>query len=376
MRFWSLDVLRGLCAGIVFLSHWHIWSNFAPQGAAESFIRGIGQNLYDFVTLMTWPTGGQHPAVIGFFVLSGFCIHYPFERRALTGGKNRSWRDYFWQRFRRIAPVYWTASALGLVLVAAEWWRPTGDPLLTLHAMASAPHLVVRFLGIAGAYPEEILAGNYILNTVSGEILMYACYPLFHVFALRGRWGGLGATFLGLQLAAIAALGMLSPYWVFSSVFMLGIFWYAGALAAHLFLAGRGPRSGRWLIAAWALFLALKATPHFAGLNLLKQAAWGLVCFLGILWLVRWELSHPAVGGQRTIVSLCRLGDVSYSLYAMHTPAMMLASWALLQIGRPSYPIQLAATLIASLVATWLVHVGIERRFYAPKSQAATTSAS
>src|SRR3954453_520876 len=77
-RLWSLDVLRGLCAGIVFLSHWHLWSNFAPHGSTERAIRTVSEKVHEAVTLFTWPTGGHHPAVLGFFVLSGFCIHYPF----------------------------------------------------------------------------------------------------------------------------------------------------------------------------------------------------------------------------------------------------------------------------------------------------------
>ena len=80
VRLWSLDVLRGICAGVVFLSHWHLWSDFAPATELEAIIHRIGDYLHDTLTLLTWPTGGHHPAVLGFFVLSGFCIHYPFER--------------------------------------------------------------------------------------------------------------------------------------------------------------------------------------------------------------------------------------------------------------------------------------------------------
>lgn len=370
-RLWSLDVLRGVCAGIVFLSHWHLWSNFAPQGALERFVRACGQQVYETVTLLTWPTGGQHPAVIGFFVLSGFCIHYPFERKLRAAGSAVSWSEYFRRRFLRIVPVYWAASALGLAFVAVETWRPSADPLLTLHAAATTTDVAVRLLGLAGAYPHEILAGNYTLTTVSVEMLMYVLYPAFHFLAARRSWAVLGAGFVVLQLAAVAALGHVSPYWVFNSVLMLGIFWYAGALAAHLFLAGRGRVSGFLLLAMWGVFLALKALPHFTGLNLLKQAAWGLVCVCGLLWSVRIEQRYPALGTHRIIFYLRRLGDASYSLYAMHTPAIMLASWALLQTGLRNYALQLAATMAASLAVTWVVHAGIERRFYRSQTQAA-----
>src|SRR3954469_23098619 len=128
-RLWSLDALRGICAGIVFLSHWHLWSNFAPRGLVEGFIRRLGELTHETVSALTWPTGGHHPAVIGFFVLSGFCIHYPFERRAQAGGAAPSWRDYFHRRFLRIMPVYWMACLLGLGFVAAQTLWPAKSVL-------------------------------------------------------------------------------------------------------------------------------------------------------------------------------------------------------------------------------------------------------
>lgn len=369
-RLGLLDALRGVCAGIVFLSHWHLWSDFASRAGLEHALRTFGEVCHDTLSLLTWPTGGHHPAVLGFFVLSGFCIHYPFERRAMNGGFAPAWGDYAGRRFRRIMPVYWAACVLGLAFVAAQTLRPTDSPLLILHATASWQDVAVRFAGLAGIYPREIFAGNYILTTVTVEIFMYAAYPLFHRHAARGRWLGLGVFFLGLHLLAIGLLRFFTPYWVFNSIFMLGIFWYAGALAAHLYLTRRGHVSGNWVLAAWGVFLALKATPHFAGLNLLKQAAWGLVCTLGILWLIRLEERRPQLIRRPFLAALRRLGDYSYSLYAVHTPAIMLATWALLQAGVHDYGAQLAATLSASIVATFAAYRGIEQAFYRPRSRA------
>lgn len=380
-RLWSLDALRGACAGIVFVSHWHLWANFPPHGAFERAIRAVGEAGHEAFTTLAWPTGAHHPAVIGFFVLSGFCIHYPFERRALAGAAPPDWPDYFRRRFRRIMPVYWAACALGLIFAIAENTHPSGSALLHLHATAPVCDVLVRFAGLAGLYPHEIFAGNYILTTVAVELLMYAGYPLFFRYAARGAWRGLGATFLILHLVAILLLPFVTPFWVFNSPFMLGIFWYAGALTARLYLAGRGRLRFSWVLLAWLGFMALKAIPHFYGLNLLKQAAWGLVCALGILWAVRQEELRPCWRDHPVAAFLRRAGDVSYSLYAMHTPALMLATWALLLVGIRSYSAQLAATLAASLAATLVVHYSLERHFYrplasGPRDDAATRTAS
>jgi peptidoglycan/LPS O-acetylase OafA/YrhL len=367
-RLWSLDVLRGICAGMVFLSHWHLWSDFAPRGAVESFVREFNENIYRFTTLLTWPTGGQHPAVIGFFVLSGFCIHYPFEYRAHFGSSAARWRPYFRRRFLRIIPVYWAACSLGLVVVLLEKFWPSGNALLGWHAATTQFDALVRFVGLAGIYPHEVFAGNATLTTVSVEIVMYALYPAFHWFSSRGRWGTLGTLFVLLQVAGVAMLKYLSPFWVYNSIIMLGVFWYAGALGAHLFVTGRGRVSGWGLLLAWALFLGLKALPHFTGLNLLKQAAWGVVCVTGILWALRVEQEHPPLGTRSATRMFRWIADLSYSLYAMHTPAILLATWTLLQFGVSNYLAQLGATMAATIVATLIGHYCIERVFYRPRS--------
>lgn len=352
----------------MFLSHWHLWSDFAPSGRAERFVRAFGENCYDTFVALTWPTGGHHPAVICFFVLSGFCIHYPFAQRALNAQPIAPWGEYFRRRFRRIMPAYWAACLLGLVFVAFELWRPSGSELLALHATAPFSEIVVRFTGLSGLYPREIFAGNYLLNTVAVEIVMYALYPWFHYHAIRGRWKILGIVFIAMQVAAVLLLQLVTPFWVFNSVLMLGLFWYLGALAAHFFV-NRGARVPGWVfVVSWLAFLGLKMLPHFYGLNVLRQAAWALVCALGILWALHREAMHPESRDRPFVAAMRYSGKISYSLYAVHTPAIMLATWLLVVVvGSHDYFLQLAATFAASVAATLLTYYGVERVFYRPR---------
>ncbi len=365
-RLWALDAFRGLCALVVFLSHWHLWSDFAANGGMQRFVRYFGDNLYEAFSVLTWPTGGHHPAVICFFVLSGFCIHYPFAVR-VRQGVQPAWRDYYRRRFKRIFPVYWIAALLGLAYVALETAHPSGRALLGFHATLPPYGAVVRLTGLEGLYPDEIIAGNYILTTIGTEVLMYAAYPLLYGFALKHGWGRLGILCVALHLFSIVLLQFITPFWVFNSVFMLGLFWYAGALAAHLYEQGRLPpvRIG-WLLAAWGLFLGLKAIPHFYGRNFLKQAAWGLVCTLAIVLVLKLQDRHPAWRERAGARFFRWLGDISYSLYAVHTPVIMFTSWTLFMlVHNQDYFLQLAATLTASFAVTLAVHYGVERRFYA-----------
>jgi peptidoglycan/LPS O-acetylase OafA/YrhL len=318
---------------------------------------------------LTWPTGGHHPAVLCFFVLSGFCIHYPFERRQLAGEPAPNWNDYFIRRFRRIMPVYWAATLLGLAFVALENWRPAGSPLLEMHALAPADHVVARLTGVSGFYPYEIFAGNYLLSTVAVEMVMYALYPWFFRNVQRFGWWWLGALFLALHLSTLALVPTITPYWVFNSVLMLGLFWYLGALAAHFFLSRHWVLSLRWVLLCWGIFLFTKWVPHFFGMNLIKQAAWAVTCVAGIFWALAVEQRRPTAGDRWLVRKFRYIGQISYSLYAVHTPALFLATWLLLVvIDTNNYSIQLALALASSLLFTLLVHTGVEKRFYRPRA--------
>ena len=189
---------------------------------------------------------------------------------------------------------------------------------------------VVRFTGLAGIYPREIFAGNYTLTTVTVEIFMYAAYPVFYRSpSVNAGWPS-GFSFLACHLVSIVLLRFVTPFWVFNSVFMLGIFWYAGALAAHLVDHRAGRVSGLWLLLAWIIFLVLKATPHFTGLNLAETGRLGSGLRARNSLVLRIEQTWRSTRAIARSRVLRRLGDLSYSLYAMHTPAIMLATWALL----------------------------------------------
>ncbi len=349
---------------LVFLTHWYVWANLPPSGNVGRFVQHFGSTAYHWFETLTWPTGGNHPAVICFFVLSGFCIHYPFARRAQRG-EPPDWRGYFRRRFLRIMPVFWIATLWGLVFVAAEAWRPTGDEFLQSNSFAEPLGVVMRLLGLEGIYPREIIAGNCILTTVTAEMVMYALYPLIYWCAVRGAWTALAGGFLGLQVLGMLLLPIVSPFWVFNSVLILGLFWYAGALAAQLFANGRASLRPIWLIAAWGGFLLLKGMTHFYGLNLIKQAAWGLVCTCAILTVLHTQEKQAKRPSHPVIRALRYLSDISYSLYALHTPAIMLTSWLIISfVPGGGYFSQLALSLGLTVLTVLVVHYGIERRFY------------
>jgi peptidoglycan/LPS O-acetylase OafA/YrhL len=364
-RNWSLDILRGICALTVFLNHWVLWSNFQAVGAIEQKVKGFFVPLYEAFIALAWPTGGHHPAVICFFVLSGYCVHGLFERRIGTPAAPPRWGEYLARRTRRIMPVYWAGVLLGLIIVALERWRPTGDSLLTMHTGGGAGEIGARVLGYSALWPAEVFVGNYTLGTVGVEILIYLFYPLFFLAAAAKRWWLLGGVALGLQFVALALRNHVDPFVLFSGILVMALFWYMGALAAHLRQKHSWHVRGWWVGLAWAAFLAAKQGPYFLGMNLIKQFIWGLLCMLLIVWLLDWETRHAAQRDRPWARLLRWSGDISYPLYAMHTPVMLLVNWAMLSRGgRPDYGWQLVLNLVLSVAVSVVVHRAIEKRFY------------
>ena len=360
--------MRGACALSVFLAHWNVFSDFTPHGPLEQGVQRAAALGLAFFSTITWPAGASHPALVCFFVLSGFCIHYPFAWRVRTGGEAPDWPSHYRRRFLRIMPVYWTAALLGLAFVLIEQLYPSGNVVLALHASATPGDALARLTGLSAFYPKEIFAGNLTLNNIAVEMVMYAAYPLFYYCAYRGSWVRLGAVFLALHLATIPLVRYVTPFWVFNSVPMLGVFWYAGAWAADHFVGHSARLPARWPLLAWLGFLSLQFVPHFFGLSLIRQAVWGLVCTLGILWMLGWETLRPQWSPGPMAAGLRYVGRISYSLHTVHPPIMMLVTWALLRAGQRDYLVQFALLPVVAVGASLLVHYGIERRYYRPRT--------
>jgi len=89
---------------------------------------------------------------------------------------------------------------------------------------------------------------------------------------------------------------------------------------------------------------------------------------VALLWVLSFEERHGTWRRQQAVRTLCFGGTISYSLYAVHTPVMLIATWFLLRVaGCENYLVQLAATLLAAVGATLACYYLVERRFYRPR---------
>lgn len=366
-RLHGLDRLRGVCALSVFLSHWFLWNS--PPAGAEMATQWWGGLMwvYKLIQAVTWPEGSQHPAVVCFFVLSGFCVHGGFENRA-RAGVAPSWRVYYQRRFNRIMPVYWVGALLGVLFVVAQQARPVDMPLLWFHAQSAPPEIVARLGAFAGLWPREIFAGNLTLGTVAVEILIYVGYPLFHVLIFRARhgWKLAGLIAVILYVLPLWLDAYLDPFVLYASILVGALLWTMGAGAAHWFYRRSARLRGRWVLGAWVGFIGLNQLPYFVGASLVKQVGWAGVCVAGILWLVGREREETETADSRLARNLNWWGRISYPLYAVHTPVILLVVWFWGGGATPvGFGLQAVLSLGLSVMIAHVVHDRVECRFYA-----------
>src|SRR2546430_5302423 len=111
-----LDTLRGLAALYVMLGHarWLLWAGYHEYVASDGWVLGrilaVSSGVFRF----------GHQAVLLFFLISGFCIHYRQARIIPAARDSRespppallNIQSYAWRRFRRLYPPLLVALAL------------------------------------------------------------------------------------------------------------------------------------------------------------------------------------------------------------------------------------------------------------------------
>jgi peptidoglycan/LPS O-acetylase OafA/YrhL len=278
-RFSILDALRGVLALIVVLGHVGMPPLFGPIDQDNEVWRALARM---WRTLAFGP-----PAVIAFFVISGFCIHYPFAK---ADAKLPVIRFYL-RRYLRIG--------LPIVAVAIILFRI--QPTVTL-------------LG------EKSVFWQSTLWSVLCEEVYYAFYPLI-LIAIRHF--GLGPLIVsGLSSLAVitrtfpvvewSEIGVISTSIVLLPVWLLGAYlakWARSTRLARKEIAGFSV--GWWRAGAWAL-MWLALIFHFH--SFLHQTVTGIIVGIYVYLWLRVELQISTTPGP----FLLWFGTWSYSLYLIH----------------------------------------------------------
>jgi peptidoglycan/LPS O-acetylase OafA/YrhL len=247
-------------------------------------------------------------AVIAFFVISGFCIHFPNRKGLFV----RSWKAYYARRYVRILIPMAVAIALSL---------PLG----------------MQF----GLFTDSILW------SLLCEEIYYFLYPA--LLALRDRIGWRGLMTVAGVLALLTVL--TNPHAGDYPSYGPGLNWALGLpcwllgciMAERLEIFSSIPISSArvwiWRIGVWALSVILSILRFHTPIG--YPWTFDFFAVVAVLWLER-EIRYYQAGRKPLFENL---GEASYSIYLTHTHAPAILS--MLAISRAMSP---AGTWLWSII--------------------------
>ncbi|MEI6491001.1 MAG: acyltransferase [Verrucomicrobiota bacterium] len=278
-RISGLDSIRFFAALWVMFSHFGFLpflAEFNRNNPVEFAVRGLLGNMFPGV-----------PAVIVFFLVSGFCIHRPFR----DGMINPDWR-FLARRYIRIGvPLL---AAVGII----RWFDPTSTAF-DLHASSRS-----------------------VVWSLVAEVIYYTIYP--GVLWLRRRWGWRPVLSLSF-FSALLVIGIIYPGASHPLQFgpwlswVIGLpFWLLGCILAENSdkpLAGGVSARKIWIWrgSIWLAAVASSVLLYHAHIGY----PWTMLLFSVAVyyWLkneIAYRRDHPAWRFTEW------LGLWSYSIYAMH----------------------------------------------------------
>ena len=317
INFGNLDALRGMLAVYVALGHcrWLLWSGHAAWAATPhagwEAIPAYASGLLRY----------GREAVMVFFVLSGFFIHY----RAAEARGREQFRavPFYRRRWHRLAPPYFFALAVTVAfdLLGRAWWpmlyeARTGDPLLDstfANGGYSAASVVPAVILLPSSLGREF-GSNGPLWSLAFEAVYYVLYPAW-LSVRRRSWA---AAFIVIPVLCVAL--SLSPVGGFPiTVLMYYPIWLVGALLAERMVTHGVPQSA--VLAGAVLFLSGAALYLLAPAAIVAVIA--AIAFGGGLVLA----FAGAQSRDRVLLpSFEYLGLRSYTIYIVHFPMLALLS--------------------------------------------------
>ncbi|MBX4873272.1 acyltransferase [Rhizobium bangladeshense] len=269
-RVLGLDTVRAIAALSVVLAHL------------------LGPSLPGFAKYIF--TG--HPAVIAFFVVSGFCIHYPYRFRALRA------MPFLTARFIRIVPP------------------------------AAAAFILAQVIGIRAYNPID----GYILWSVVCEAIYYCLYPLILLISRRIGWPVL---IVASVIASYSvAIGIGSDQYGNAMKYgpqfnwIVGLpAWLVGCYLAENFDRLNLPGS----VWAWRAVTATTASAlYWATTN--TAAGFYLTMTPFSLLAACWILSEIKNASEHGPVKLLeKVGDACFSIYLIHVISATVVEWFVTQ---------------------------------------------
>ncbi|GGE75250.1 acyltransferase [Sphingomonas prati] len=295
-----------------------------------------------------------HPAVVIFFVLSGFVL-----MSSTIGRPEVSFKSFVTRRVFRIYPAFYVTLAVAATAAVAIEVRPFAE--LGGYWNGAIPEFV--WLDLLRASTLLLWIGNLtvlpIVWSLIHEMRFSLLFPMLARIAKQQRMAFAALTFTGLLASfgvqvimggghlflgtdLLTSLAITAFYLPMFAVGMLAAFYYDRRVA---FSPGWKLELVIILAAAILLYLDVDAVSACASVALIIL----LVCRN---WLSRLFSTAPLVW----------LGRVSYSLYLVHFPILFYAAWLFRGKTEAQFALGLALAVIVSFVAAWFLSEFVEHK--------------
>jgi peptidoglycan/LPS O-acetylase OafA/YrhL len=357
-RLLFLDGLRGFAALYVVFHH--------------AFIESPSQHG-SLACVLSMVLGSGRFAVDVFIAISGFCLMLPIAFS--VNRQIKSVGGFYQRRARRILPPYYAAVGISLLLA---WLVPGLAVKRGVHWDITQPaftpaSIVSHLLLIHNLRMDLIYRINHALWSVATEIQIYVLFPILLIPVWR-RFGNVVAFFfataIGLSIFYLLPGTEGARPW-YLSLFAMGM--CGAAIFADSGRSDRPVRSRAIALVSFAITVLIVLLA--ARWSSERRLIWipDLLVGAGAVAVMVYCAHRERAGqsGSPVIVVLDSkpivwLGVISYSVYLIHPPVIAIC-YLFLHRLRLSPTVELLSMLIfatgLAVLAGWIFHVVIERRF-------------
>jgi peptidoglycan/LPS O-acetylase OafA/YrhL len=323
-RLFVIDALRCVLALCVAIGHAGVFPIFGPLGQNGGMLDLLARGIR---TLVFGP-----PAVIAFFVISGFCIHYPFVKKI---DKFPVVRFYTRRYLRILVPVIITVAMFKILF----------------------PETTVFTTG----FERNSILWHSTLWSVLCEEIYYAVYPVFNWLRRIVGWSnilkGAFGTSMAVALYYLSALDWQNMGIINTTIVLFPV-WLLGCYLAENLSSMTKEYSNRsiwvWRLSAWLTMWIAEILHFHGGIHQIQTGPWIGVIFY--FWL-RAEVSYYRDKTPWRL--LVWGGQWSYSLYLVHPLVIsMCAAFGLLAFESRQNWIVVAVLI---LLASYVFYLAVER---------------
>ncbi|MDF2607280.1 MAG: acyltransferase 3 [Bacillales bacterium] len=329
----SLDSLRGIASMVVVIFHCLI--SF-PIFYYANFKGEYSNKFIEFLTISPFKSfWAGNEAVLLFFILSGFVLSLPFLNNSTP-----SYFGYIIKRYFRIYIPYIIIIFMSIILMSLFGKYTNIDSMSdSYNGRWNQPVTIKAILGYLIMFNLDKSNVNAVVWSLFHEMRISIFFPLLMVILIKYDWKKALAIALGLNIIILYMFGFLSN--VSNNVISgLGFSFRETMYYTTFFILGASFAKYRNFILS--MFYPLKYLQKFfifvlsiflinnRWINLIYNidsvALRDLLAAFGILLLFSLVLSSKKIESMLSGKILLFLGKISYSLYLIHIPILMIVT--------------------------------------------------